>query len=129
LAGEGDVSVTDAMNNTRVLKTQGNKVTIATDPSVTYVTATADVVSVVVGEPDHSDAKPPEGATSVANLGDGSWAFNAERNKTYENGTFAMSRFPGKFASAVETDPNHGKVLRSTLGKQDAVHELMPWYS
>jgi hypothetical protein len=129
LATDGDVSVTDTMNNTRVLKSQGHKVTITTDPSVTYVSATAEVASVAVGEPDHSDPKPPEGAKPVADLGDGSWSFGSERNKTYENGTFAMSRYPGKFASAIETDPVHGKVLRSTLGKQDAVHELMPWYS
>src|SRR5262249_38020288 len=29
----------------------------------------------------------------------------------------------------VVADPAHGKVLRSTLGPQDAVHELMPWYN
>jgi hypothetical protein len=128
LATDGEVNVTDAMNNTRVLKTDGHKVTITTDPSIIYVTATAELVSVAVGEPDHSDSKPARGAKPVADLGDGSWAFTAERNKTYEHGTFAMARYPGKFASAVETDPGHGKVLRSTLGKQDTIHELMPWY-
>ena len=128
LATDGQVSVTDAMNNTRVFKSEGHKVTIATDPSVVYVTATAEVVSAAVGEPDHSDARPAEGAKLVADLGDGSWAFNPERNKTYENGTFALTRYPGRFASAVEPDPVHGRVLRSTLGKQDTVHELMPWY-
>jgi hypothetical protein len=129
LAADGDVSVTDAMNNTRVLKTEGHKVTFLTDPSVVYVTATVEVVSVAVGEPDNLDAKPAETARVVADLGDGSWAFSSDRNKTYEAGTFAMARFPGKFASAVENDPIHGKVLRSTLGKQNTVHELMPWYS
>lgn len=128
LAADGDVSVTDAMNNTRVLKSEGHKVTVVTDPSVLYVTAGPQVLSVAVGEPDHSDAKPAEGAKLLTDLADGTWAFAAERHKTYETGTFALTRYPGKFVSAVEADPVHGKVLRSTLGKQDTVHELMPWY-
>jgi hypothetical protein len=72
LATDGEVNVTDAMNNTRVLKTDGHKVTITTDPSIIYVTATAELVSVAVGEPDHSDSKPARGAKPVADLGDGS---------------------------------------------------------
>ena len=38
-------------------------------------------------------------------------------------------RYPGKFSSGVVADPEHGKVLRSTLEKQATVHELMPWYN
>jgi hypothetical protein len=128
LAADGNVAVTDAMNNTRVLPSKDRQVTVTTDPSVLYVSG-AEVASVAVGEPDNSDVQPAKDAKQVADLGDGSWSFGAQRDKVYENGTFAVQRFPGKFTAAVEGDPARGRVLRSTLEKQDKVHELMPWYS
>jgi hypothetical protein len=128
LAADGPVQVTDAMNNTRVLHSRDKKVTFQTDPSVLYVSG-ADVVSASVGEPDHSDAHLAPGAKEMADLGDGSWSYTSARNKTYEKGTFAMMRYPGKFTAEVVSDPVRGKVLRSTLGKQQTVHELMPWYN
>jgi hypothetical protein len=128
LARDGAVQVTDAMNNTRTLTSKDKKVTITTDPSVLYVTG-AEVVAAAVGPPDHADARPAAGATVVADLGDGTWKYTSARDKIYENGTFAVARFPGKFTAEVINDPEKGKVLRSTLQKQDAVHELMPWYN
>jgi hypothetical protein len=128
LAADGDVTATDAMNNSRVLKSRNKQVTIVTDPSVLYVTG-AEVASAVVGDPDHSDAQPAKDAKLVADLGDGSWSYSSERNKIYENGTFSMARYPGKFSSAVVADPVRGSVLRSKLEKQETVHELMPWYN
>jgi hypothetical protein len=128
LAAEGAVSVTDAMNNTTVHPSRNRQVTISTDPSVLYVTG-PNVVAAAAGKPDHSDAQPARGAQLLADLGDGSWSYSSKRDKIYENGTFAMMRYPGKFSSAVVTDPVHGKVLRSTLEKQATVHELMPWYN
>jgi hypothetical protein len=128
LATDGDVAVTDVMNNTRLFKSKDKQVTITTDSSVTYVSG-VEIVSAAVGDPDHSDAKPSATAKQVADLADGSWAYTNQRDKVYENGTFAMQRFPGKFAAAVEDDPKHGKVLDSILRKQSTVHELMPWYN
>jgi hypothetical protein len=128
LTADAAVHVTDAMNNTRVLKSQDRKVTFTTDPSVLYVTG-CTIVSVKVGKPDHTDAQPAKGATAVADLGDGSWSYSSKRDKVYENGTFAMARYPGKFTAVAVKDRGHGKVLRSTLEKQDKVHEMMPWYN
>jgi hypothetical protein len=127
LAADGDVQVSDAMNNTRVLRSKDRRVTFDTDPSVRYVGG-AEVASVAVGEPDHADARPADGAKVVADLGDGSWSYTGKRDPTYEHGTFAVQRFPGKFTAAVVSDPVQGRVLRSTLEKQETVHELMPWY-
>lgn len=129
LASDGEVSVTDSMNNTKVLKSQGKQITVATDPSVIYVTATAPVMNLVVGEPDHGDARPTSDAKQIADLGDGTWSFTSKRDEIYENGTFAVSRFPGKFTSSVVEDAQHGKVLQSELGQQETTHELMPWYN
>jgi hypothetical protein len=128
LAAEGEVRVTDAMNNTRVLKSQNKQVTVTTSPSVLYVSG-AEITWVAVGTPDHSDAQPAPDAKQVADLADGTWSFSSQRDKVYENGTFAVQRFPGKFSASVVTDPEKGKVLSSTLERQDMVHELMPWYN
>jgi hypothetical protein len=128
LAADKPVYVTDTMNNTRTVPGKNKQVTVTTDPSVLYVTG-AEVISVAVGEPDHSDARPAKGTRLVADLGDGSWAFSGKRDTIYEHGTFAVQRFPGKFRAEVVTDPARGKVLRSMLDKQAAVHELMPWYN
>src|SRR5262249_46377759 len=117
----------DSMNNTRVLPSKNKQVTVTTDPSVLYVTGPA-VVAAAVGEPDHGDFRPAPGAKPIADLGDGSWAFNPKREPTYETGTFAVARYPGNFNSAIVADPAHGKVFRSTLEKQEKVQELMPWY-
>ncbi len=127
LAADGAVRVTDAMNNTRPLPSKDRQVTVTTDPSVLYVSG-AEVTAAAVGEPDHGDAKPAEGARQVTDLGDGSWSYSPKRDETYEKGTFAMTRYPGKLRGTVVTDPVHGKVLASTLERQEAVHELMPWY-
>jgi hypothetical protein len=129
LAAEGQVHVTDSMNNTRVLHSKDNKVSIVTDPSVQYVTATTDVVAIEVGEPDHSDVRPTAEAKIVADLGDGSWSFSDKANKIYEQGTFSIARYLGKFSAHVSPDPVQGKVLLSRLEKQEKVHELMPWYN
>ncbi len=128
LAKDGPVQVTDAMNNTRTLQAANKRIAVVTDPSVVYVAGT-EVVAVVAGEPDHSDAQPAKEARIVADLGDGSWKYSSKRDPLYENGTFAMARFPGKFAAEVVADPARGSVLRSTLLEQDTTHELMPWYN
>jgi hypothetical protein len=71
LAADGDVHITDAMNNTRTVTSKGRRVTVSTDPSVVYVSG-PELVSVAVGEPDHADARPAKDARLAADLGDGS---------------------------------------------------------
>jgi hypothetical protein len=128
LKEDGAAQVTDAMNNTVARKSENKQITIGTNPSVTYVSG-VELTEAKAGEPDHRDAQPAKDARLVADLGDGSWSFSNQRDKVYENGTFALQRFPGKFTGTVIEDGKHGKVLQSTLGKQDTVHELMPWYN
>jgi hypothetical protein len=128
LAADGNVAVTDAMNNTRVVASKNKQATVITDPSVIYVTG-VEVVSAMVGDADHSDVAPATNARPIADLADGTWALTSARDTTYENGTFAVQRFPGKFASEITDDPVHRKVLSSTLDKQETEHELMPWYN
>jgi hypothetical protein len=129
LAADADVNVTDAMNNTKVVSSHNRKVTVMTDSSVVYVTGAGEIVSVVAGEPDNSDAQPAKGSVQVADLGDGTWKYTSERHLVYEKNNFDTFRYPGKFSSEIVKDEKYGKVLVSKLEKQDTVHELMPWYN
>jgi len=128
LNGGGTATVTDAMDNAKQYPSANGQVTIPTDQSVVYVTG-VDVASVKLVDADHTDAKPAVGATQVADLGDGNWKYTSERNLDYENNSFAITRYPGRFSAATATDAKQGKVMVSTLEKQDTVHELMPWYN
>lgn len=135
-AADGEVHVTDAMNNTRVAKTTDRRIIVATDPSVLYVSFPANsaagkkgIIAVSVGNSEHGDVPAILNQEQVADLGDGTWSYTSERDKIYENGTFAMMRYPGKFSAEVKDDHDQGMVLISRLEKQDAVHELMPWYN
>ena len=65
----------------------------------------------------------------MADLGDGSWAFTNERDKTLETNHWAMMHYPGKFTASVTADPVQGQVLTTKLEEQEQVHELMPWYN
>ncbi len=128
LAADAEVGVTDTMNNEIKIRSKSKKVEVSTNSSVIYVTG-AEVVAANVGEPDHSDAHPAEGAVVAGDLGDGSWRYTSKPDLIYENNDFDTFRYLGKFSADVVAEPQHGKVLASKLEKQDKVHELMPWYN
>ncbi len=132
LSEDAQVQVTDAMNNTKTLGSKDKQVTVMTDPSVVYVTFAkpgVSVVSVKVAGPDNSDSVQPADARPLADLGDGTWKFTNETDKLLETNHWAMMHYPGKFGAKVVTDSAKGPVLESTLLKQDAEHQLMPWYN
>jgi hypothetical protein len=89
---------------------------------VIYVTG-VEIASAAVGEPDHSDTAPAATAKLVADLGDGTWRYTAERNEAYEKNHWAFYPAAGKFSATVADG-----VLLSKLEKQDRPRELMPWY-
>lgn len=128
LAGDGAITVTDCMNNSRTVPSSNRVAVVMTDPSVLFVTG-QEIRQIQVGDPDHSDSAPAEGAVAVADLGDGSWSVTSERDKIYENGCVSIVRYPGKFSAEVTADPGQGKVLRTILEKQEVEHQLMPWYT
>ena len=128
LKADAAVNVTDSMNNTKVMQSRDGQVTVMTDPSVIYITG-VDIQSVQVGEPDHSDVSPPDGALPVADIGDGSWRLTTERKEYFETNTFAVFPYLGRFSGKVVRDPEHSSVFESTLEEQDVVREVMPWYN
>jgi hypothetical protein len=129
LANDANVSVTDAMNNTRVIPSKNRQVTIDTNQSVVYITSTGDITAAAVGTPDNSDAKPAAGAKFVADLGDGTWHYTSRHDSIYENNHWGFYPAAGKFSESVRSDGAQGKVLVSTLEKQERLRELMPWYN
>lgn len=132
LSDDTTLDVTDSMNNTRAVPTEGRRVTLLTSPSVTYVTtasASTSIASITVGTPEHGDARPAPGARLVAELGDGSWAFTGERDLALEGNHVAIMHYPGRFTARATHDPVHGAWLTSKLERQSTVHELMPWYN
>lgn len=132
LSGDGVARVTDSMNNGRDVHSTNRMVMVETDPSVVYVSfsnPSMTVTAVRVGAPLYEDAVPAAGAVQVADLGDGTWRMTNERDGILESNHWAMMHYPGRFSQAIEEDAGQGRVLVSTLEKQDAVHELMPWYA
>jgi hypothetical protein len=132
LSADAVVRVTDSMNNGRDIPSTNRLVTFDTDPSVRYVTFVAPAVTVAavtVGEPRHPDSVQPADAAPVADLGDGSWRFTNERDGILESNHWAIMHYPGRFSASFEDDPARGRVLVSTLEKQEVPHELMPWYN
>jgi hypothetical protein len=132
LSADSKVRLTDSMNNGRYIASSNRRVTFETDPSVKYVTfasAAVTVTAVRAGAPLHADAVLPAEAVPVADLGDGTWRFTDEHDGILESNHWAMMHYPGRFSASKEEDSAQGKVLVSTLQKQDAVHELMPWYN
>jgi hypothetical protein len=131
--------IVDSMGNSKNITLQAytmgitifdNRIVVPTSPSVTYFCSAKDPISkITLGAPDNSDAPQPANSKPLADLGDGSWKFTDERDLTLENNHWAMMHYPGKFEASIESDEKQGKVLQSRLLKQDAVHELMPWYN
>jgi len=128
-AHDGEIPVTDVMNNTTIFNTTDKKITITIDSSVTYIATKNEIVNVEAGTPTHSDLKPGENAIPVADLGDGSWKYSENRNMIYETNNFDTFRYKGRFTSSIQTDEIFGNILVSKLEKQEKIHQLMPWYA
>jgi len=126
---DGEVMLTDVMNNSIRVKTNGRKISFVIGTSVTYVTTKNEVIGIQPGSPDHSDALPSRNSKIVADLGNGDWKYSDDRDLFYENNNFDTFRYKGKFACFVQKDPIFGNVVVSKLEKQETQHELMPWYS
>lgn len=141
------VTVTDSMGNSR--KLSGKEVTVITSPSPIYLSG-AEVVSVSLGNPDHSDSvswsrnrnqmtwysgpvlrkKPVARTIQIASLGDGGWSVYNERDFVYETNNYDTWRYPGKMSVRIVSDPEHrGLALALRLENQEREAKLMPWYS
>ncbi len=129
LSADAKAGVTDSMNNTKEVASQDKRLTVMTDQSVIYVTGAGEVMAVAVGDPDNSDDVPAKDARQIADLGDGSWKYTADRDEVYEHNHWGIYPAAGKFSAAMADDAGHGRVLVSKLEKQARVREVMPWYS
>jgi hypothetical protein len=128
LAADGTVAVTDAMNNTRKIKSAGKTVTLPLDSSVVYVTTTEPLQGVRAGPSTHADAVPAPSARPVADLADGTWSYARQALPVYESNTLGIVRYHGQLSASFITDPEQGKVLVSVLESNNTDRGLMPIY-
>jgi hypothetical protein len=121
-------TVHDSMDNLGSITPEG-VFTVTTSPC--YLRGLKKDAQIVLGEPDHSDAKPGPHAVALADLGDGSWKLSAQRDKDYEEVHIEfIKKFPGQFSIHPATGPNgKGKALAIRLEKQPKERRTMPFYT
>lgn len=128
------VDVFDSMDNEIPMPAkdvQDGKSTFPIGTSPVYVRGLTGDPKVLLGTPDHSDAKPGPNSAALADLGDGSWKVSAERDADYENNhPEFIKRFPGEFTihPAAGLD-GKGKSLAVRLEKQPKERRTMPFYT
>jgi hypothetical protein len=128
LSADGPLGVTDAMNNTRMVKSAGKSATVTLDSSVLYVTSTEPLSGVRAGPATQGDAAPAPTAQFVADLSDGSWNYAHQALPTYESNTLGIVRYHGQLSASFTNDPDQGKALVSTLDSNNIDRALMPLY-
>ena len=126
------ITVTDSMDNATVLKEKAGTVTLTADTAPCYVAGLAEPVRITLGEPDHGDAAPADGALRLADLSDGAW-----QNSTAEDAQYAMNhpyhvrRFPGGMTATVvpAPEPQGGRALAIHLSPPPVERKVMPFYT
>ena len=122
------ITVHDSMDNPIVVTPNGT-FTITTSPC--YVRGLKRDVNLVLGAPDHSDAKLGPNAVALGDLGDGSWKLSAERDMDYEDVHLEfIKKFPGKFSLHAGAGPDgKSKALAVRLERQEKERRTMPFYT
>jgi hypothetical protein len=108
------------------------RVTVRASTSPCYVWGLKEDAKVTLGAPDHSDSKPGNNSTVLANLGDGSWNISADRDDDYENVHLEfVKKFPGKMTTQAVSAPKEagGQALAVHLEKQEKERKTMPFYT
>lgn len=125
------LTVHDSMDNSEPVVARDGKATFTISSSPCFVRGLAGDPKLTLGEPDHSDAKPGDGAVRLAELGDGVWKLSAEPDADYESAHREfVRRFPGKFTSrTVAEEAGRGKAVAIHLEKQDKERRTMPFYT
>jgi hypothetical protein len=125
------VTVFDSMDNEAAAHVKEGKSTVMLGTSPVYVRGLSGDAKLALGAPDHSDAKPGDDATGLANLADGSWKLSTERDADYEdNHRDFIRRFPGVFSLQPAAGPDgKGKALALRLEKQPKERRTMPFYT
>jgi len=126
--GQAKAVLTDMMGNPAPMKVEGQTATLTIDTTPVWLTDFAGDFTVTLGEPDNSDVQPARDAKKVANLGDGTWKFNAERDAIYENNNFDTKRFFGPITGTTSTDAAKGPALAVKLGEPEIERKTMPFY-
>jgi len=122
----------DLMDNESVIAEKDGKVTVTASPAPCFVWGLAEDTVVILGKPDHSDAKPSELAERLASPGDGSWRLATQPDEDYEQShPYHIYRTVGKLSIATASAPEDqgGTALAVHLGEQDQERRLHPYYT
>lgn len=126
------LTVFNQMDNVAAVDEKGENATFLASSAPCYVHGLAADPKVLLGLPDHSDAKPAETAAALAELGDGTWKLSADRDDDYEVSHIEfVRRFPGKMSIQPVAVPEHqnAKALAVHLEKQERERKVMPFYA
>ncbi len=127
-----EIRVYDQNDNAVTHVARNGGVTLMIDPSPRYVWGVADMETITLGEPDHSDAEIGEVRAFLGNPGDGSWTLSSERDEDYEQSHYLfIRRFPGAMRSdPVEAPDDAGGIaLAVRLEEQERERKVMPFYT
>lgn len=131
VANAAGLTVYDSMDNAAPSVVKDGKATFTIGTAPVYIHGLKGDPKIVLGEADHSDAKPGANAVALAEVGDGSWKLSADRDTDYEEVHLEfVKKFPGKFSSSDAAGPNgKGKALAVRLEKQEKERRTMPFYT
>ena len=126
------VLVFDQMDNPTELTEQAGIVTFHARTSVSYVHGLKTDTMIMLGEPDHSDARPSQLAQRLGNLADNSWRLSEERDDDYESCHIDFVRkFPAKMTLQPVAAPaeSGGKAISVHLVPPAKERKTMPFYT
>jgi hypothetical protein len=126
------MTVYDQNDNEMELSGVGSKKTFTVNASPCYVEGLTEDAKITLGEPNHGDAQPRDGAHKLANLGDGTWTVSMQTEKEYEESHLPyIFRYPSPMTgTAVEAPSEHGgKALAVNFPQPEKDRVFVPYYS
>jgi len=132
VATGAQLAVFDEMDNETASPEKGGRAEFVVSPAPCFVHGLTGDPKITLGTSDHSDSRPGEVATKLADFGDGTWKLSSEPDAAYESSHFEfVRRFPGVMTLAPAAAPAEqgGKALAVHLEKQEKERQTMPFYA
>ena len=124
----GKLTVYDPTDNVIDAERRDGKAVVRAGEMPVFVYG-AEGVAVSLGEPDHSDAKVPEGSVKLGEMGALDVVQTDDADKPYaEMMPDEIKRFPAKMDVKV-VDSEKGKAVSVGLGKQEKDRMTMPYFT
>jgi len=133
LKDDAETRLTDAMGNSRVVRSEGKVLTVPLTTSPVWIEGVkADaVLKVELGAPDHSDKAPAPDAKVVEDFeGELAWKAEEKPYEAFATNNFDQPRFHCPMTSAlIESRDGRGKAMEIAMPKPEHERRLAPWYA